>query len=49
MTVNPARSQPEEKAFTPALGLRALTPLYDLAIAATEQALECLKKHAAER
>lgn len=33
MTVNPARSQPEEKTFTPALGLRALTPLYDLAIA----------------
>ena len=33
MTVNPARSQPEEKTFTPALGLRALTPLYDSAIA----------------
>ncbi|MFN3958967.1 MAG: class I SAM-dependent methyltransferase [Parvularculaceae bacterium] len=33
MTINPARSQPEEKTFTPALGLRALTPLYDSAIA----------------
>lgn len=33
MTVNAARSQPEEKTFTPALGLRALTPLYDSAIA----------------
>jgi len=33
MTVNAARSQPEGKTFTPALGLRALTPLYDSAIA----------------
>lgn len=33
MTVNPARSQPEGKTFTPALGVRALTPLYDSAIA----------------
>ena len=33
MTLNPARSQTEGKTFTPALGVRALTPLYDSAIA----------------
>ena len=33
MTVNPAGSNTEGKTFTPALGLRALTPVYDVAIA----------------
>lgn len=33
MTVNPARSNTDGKTFTPALGLRALTPVYDVAIA----------------